>query len=83
MFRILKKNKVEPQTWYVLVSASFPWDFRTVQLDCTNIFITNRLTERQRNATKYNNDWGYIKEFSTKEEATAFAKIAKLKEPYI
>lgn len=74
-----KTKKIEePETWYVLVSADWGGTKKHPKIIGADVKVTNKITERQRNANKYYRYGGYIKEFNTETEAQAFAEVAAL-----
>ena len=77
-FPVIKKEKLEENKWYVLVSAEWGGTKSHPKITGANEKVTDHITERQRTAKKYFRYGGYIKEFVSETEAREFADSAKL-----
>ena len=78
-FPNVPKQKPTPsEHWYVLVSADWGGTSKHPRIVGADVQVTNKITDRQKNANKYSRYGGYIKEFDNEDDAKAFAKTAKL-----
>lgn len=75
-----KGSKEVDNIWYVLVSAQWGGTKKHPKIVGVDTKVTNKLTDRQKNANKYSFYGGYIKEFATEEEANNFANVAELQQ---
>ena len=75
-----KIEEIKEEIWYVLVSAEWGGTRKHPKIVGTEIKVTNKITDRQRDANKYWRYGGYIKEFKSEAEAREFAKSAELEE---
>lgn len=73
------KDKPTSDKWYVLVSAQWGGTKRHPKIVGTDVRVTNKLTSRQENAKKYSEYGGYIKCFTTEDQARIFARTAELR----
>lgn len=76
--KTVKEAVEEPEIWYVLVSAQWGGTKRYPKIVGTDAVVTNRITNRQRYAKKYDNYGGHIKEFENKEDALAYARTISI-----
>ena len=77
-FPVIKKEKLEENKWYVLVSAEWGGTKSHPKITGADVKVTKHITERQRTAKKYFRYGGNIKEFASELEARVFADGAKL-----
>ena len=76
--KIPKIDETKNQIWYVLVSAQWGGTKKHPKIMGVDVKVTNKITNQQLNANKYQRYGGYIKEFTNENEAHEFAKKAKL-----
>lgn len=73
-----KQKPIPSEHWYVLVSADWGGTSKHPRIVGADVQVTDKITDRQKNANKYSRYGGYIKEFDNEDDAKAFAKTAKL-----
>lgn len=72
------KNNIEHEPWYVLVCLVPNLSNHYVNEDETNIIVTNKLNDEQKDAERYKTNGGYIKTFRNRAGAQKFAETATL-----